>query len=134
MDMINLCVDLIQKYNVLKVYVDGANPSFIRSLKSSLGEETNYLEAIARYKAAHMDFTLNMKVIPVNFSTDHKALLAHMKLLMSDGHIAIDKRFDKLIQALHTASDVENTLQKSNMANHDSLDACRLALSFYQYE
>jgi hypothetical protein len=29
---------LMSKYNVDKVYIDGANPSFIRSLKLQIGE------------------------------------------------------------------------------------------------
>lgn len=58
-EMVALCLHLTKKYHVIKVYVDGANSSFIRSLKSSLNEETDYLEAIARYKASHVDYTLN---------------------------------------------------------------------------
>ena len=74
-----------------------------------------------------------MKVLPVNFSTEHKKLLANMKMILSDGLLAIDKRFDKLITSLNTASDIENSLQKQSMSNSDSLDSLRLALSLYEY-
>ena len=66
---------------------------------------------------------LNMKVLPVNFSTDHKKLLANLKMFMSDGLLAIDRRCDKLINSLNTASDIENSLQKNSMSNSDSLDS-----------
>ena len=45
---------------------------------------------------------LNMKVLPVNFSTDHKKLMANLKMFMSDGLLAIDTRFDKLITSEHS--------------------------------
>ena len=34
---------LMSKYDVDAVYVDGANPSFIKSLKLQIGENPNYL-------------------------------------------------------------------------------------------
>ena len=42
---------LISKYQVDKVYIDGANPSLIRSLKLQIGEDPDYDKVIARYKA-----------------------------------------------------------------------------------
>jgi len=91
----------------------------------------NYVEAIARLQKYHAKPELNMKVLPVNFSTDHKKLLANLKMFMSDGLLAINKRFDKLINSLNTASDIENSLQKNSMSNSDSLDSLRLALSLF---
>jgi hypothetical protein len=38
------------KYNVDKVHIDGANPSFIKSLKLQIDEEADYDEVIARNK------------------------------------------------------------------------------------
>ncbi|HET7391770.1 MAG TPA: hypothetical protein VFJ51_13190 [Nitrososphaeraceae archaeon] len=38
---------LMSKYHVDKVYIDGANPSFIRSLKLQIGEEADYDKVIA---------------------------------------------------------------------------------------
>ena len=131
--MVQLCADLILKYRCVHAYVDGANPGFIASLKSSIGEDPKYTEAIARLQKHHAKPELNMKVLPVNFSTDHKKLLANLKMFMSDGLLAINKRFEKLINALNTASDIENSLQKGSMSNSDSLDSLRLALSLYEY-
>ena len=44
-------IELIRKYHIEKIYIDGANPSFIRSLKIALDEDPDYERAIARYKS-----------------------------------------------------------------------------------
>src|SRR5918912_338714 len=49
-EMLSLVYSLMTKYNVDKVYIDGANPSFIRSLKLQKGEEPDYDKVIARYR------------------------------------------------------------------------------------
>jgi hypothetical protein len=41
-EMLSKTYSLISKYDVDKVYVDGANPSFIRSLKLQIGEEPDF--------------------------------------------------------------------------------------------
>jgi hypothetical protein len=38
-EMLSVVYGLMSKYNVDKVYIDGANPSFIRSLKLQIGED-----------------------------------------------------------------------------------------------
>jgi hypothetical protein len=43
--------DFMCKYQVDKVYIDGANPSFIKSLKLQIGEEPDYDKVIARYRS-----------------------------------------------------------------------------------
>ena len=48
----------------------------------------------------------DMKIVPVNFNKEHKAMLGHCKMLLEDegGRIAINPdKFDKLITALRTA-------------------------------
>ena len=47
--------ELSKKNN--KIYVDGANPSFIKSLKLQLGEDPDYDKAIAYYKSQKWDWT-----------------------------------------------------------------------------
>ena len=83
-------------------------------------------------KASHTKYELNMKVLPINFVKEYKQLLANMKMMLSDGLLAIDKRFEKLVTSLNTASDIENSLQKQSMCNSDSLDS-DLPLSLYEY-
>jgi hypothetical protein len=95
-----------------KIYVDGANPSFIKSLKIQLGEDSDYDKVIAYYKSQKWDWTRNMVVIPVNFSTEHKAMLGHIKMLFEEGHISINPKHDKLITSLRTAVENEGVLDK----------------------
>jgi hypothetical protein len=91
--------ELICKYDPTKIWIDGANPSFIRSPKINISgnEEIEYEQAISRYKQMKVDYGQNKKVIPVNFSSEHKAMLGNTKMLLEDELIAIDSSFDKLI-------------------------------------
>lgn len=56
---------IITKYNPTKIYLDGTNPTFIRSLKLELNEDPEYEKAIEHYNQMKYDWTLNMKVLPV---------------------------------------------------------------------
>ena len=139
---------LISQYQVDKIYIDGANPPFIRSLKLQIGEEPDYDKVIARYKAqlgtgearkgVGLDWIADiMTIIPVNFKSEHKAMLGHCKMVMEHdgGRIAINPdRFDKLITALRTAVDNDGTLDKEATSYNDIFDAFRLALKFYHFE
>ena len=40
--MLSLVYGFMVKYNVDKVYIDGANSSFIKSLKLQIGEDADY--------------------------------------------------------------------------------------------
>ena len=50
-EMLSTVYGLMWKYDVDKVYIDGANPSFIKSLKLQIGEDPHYDKVIARYKS-----------------------------------------------------------------------------------
>ncbi len=56
----------------------------------------------------------NIKIVPVNFNSVHKAMLGHYMILENKGRrIAINPdRFDKLITSLRTAVDNDRTLIK----------------------
>jgi hypothetical protein len=55
----------MSKYNVHKVYIDGANPSFIKSLKIQMGEDADYDKVIALYRAEKLGHaTKDMKIVP----------------------------------------------------------------------
>jgi hypothetical protein len=79
--MLSLVYDLMSKYQVDKVYIDGANPSFIKSLKLQIGEEADYDKVIARYKSEGFgdNWAEHMRIVPVNFNKEHKAMLAIAK-------------------------------------------------------
>ena len=137
-EMLSLVYGLISKYQVDKVYIDGANPSFIRSLKLQIGEEADYDKVIARYRSEGLgDGTQDMKIVPVNFNKEHKAMLGHCKMILEDegGRIAINPdKFDKLITSLRTAVDIDGTLDKESTSYNDIFDAFRLALKFYHFQ
>jgi hypothetical protein len=121
----------LSKYNVDSVYIDGANPSFIRSLKLRIGEDPDYDKVIARYKAEGLgdSWTRDMCIVPVNFNKDHKPMLGHCKMILESegGCIAINPdKFDKLITALRTAVDIDGTLDKEATSYNDIFDAYRL--------
>ena len=62
-----------------------------------------------------MDWQANMIVLPIPFSTSHKAMLSHTRTLIEDRFVAIHStRFEKLITSLHTAADNEVKLDKNS--------------------
>jgi hypothetical protein len=71
--MLSKAWDLLVKHSVQKIYIDGANPSFIKSLKMQWGERPDY----ENVKKEHRHF---MKVQPVNFNQEHKEMLGHCKI------------------------------------------------------
>ena len=78
-----------------------------------------------------------MKIVPVNFNKEHKAMLGHCKMILEDdrGKIAINPdRFDKPITALRTAVDNDGILDKEAISYNDIFDAFRLALKFYRFQ
>ena len=72
-----------------------------------------------------------MKVIPVNFGTEHKQLLSHLHVVMSKGYLALPQQHDKLITSLRTAYAKELTLDKEQTSYDDLLDGLRLSLKGY---
>ena len=137
--MLSVVYGLMSKYQVDSVYIDGANPSFIKSLKLQIGEEADYDKVIARYRSEGfgVDPTKDMKIVLVNFNKEHKAMLGHCKMILEDdrGKIAINPdKFKKLITALRTAVDNDGTLDKESTSYNDIFDAFRLVLKFYHFK
>ena len=60
-------------------------------------------------------------------------MLAHSKMLLERGNIAINPKFGKLITALRTAVDNEGILDKEATSYNDIFDAYRLGLRSYEY-
>ena len=94
---------------------------------------------IARYKSEGFgdNPTKDMIIAPVNFKSEHKAMLGHCKMILENdgGRIAINSdRFDKLITSLSTAVDNDGTLDKEATSYNDIFDAFRLALKFYHFQ
>jgi hypothetical protein len=137
-EMLSLVYGLMSKYQVDSTYIDGANPSFIRSLKLQIGEDPDYDKVIARYRSEGLgddSWSKDMKIVPVNFNKEHKAMLGHCKMILENegGRIAINPgKFDKLITSLRTV-DNDGVLDKEATSYNDIFDAFRLALKFYHY-
>jgi hypothetical protein len=94
---------------------------------------------IRRYRSEELgdNWSENMKIVPVNFNSEHKAMLGHCKMILEQnpGKIAIcPDRFDKLITSLRTAVDNDGTLDKEATSYNDIFDAFRLALKFYHFQ
>lgn len=53
--MLSVVYRLISKYDVYKVYIDSANPSFIKSLKLQIGEDADYDKLIATYRSEKLE-------------------------------------------------------------------------------
>jgi hypothetical protein len=137
-EMLKVIWELIRKFgggHIDKFYIDAANP-FIKALKMQLGEDPDYDKDIARYKADGWDDirASPLKVIPINFSTEHKKMLGHAKFLLEDGRIAINPKFTKLITALRTAVDIDGVLGKKATSYDDIFDVYRLFLQNVIYE
>ena len=134
-EMLSVVYGLMSKYNVDSVYIDGANPSFIKSLKLQIGEEADYDKVIARYRSDGLgdSWSKKMKIVPVNFNKEHKAMLGHCKMILKDdrGKIAINPdKFGKLITALRTAVDNDGTLDKESTSYNVIFDALGWHYSF----
>lgn len=72
-----------------------------------------------------------MKVIPVNFSTEHKNMLSHLHLMINKEYLAIPEKFDKLVVSLRTAYAKEYSLDNEQTSYDDMIDALRLSLKGY---
>ena len=134
--MLAIIWKILNRYGrtINKVYVDGANPTFIRSLKIQMGEEPNYEEIIKEAKNKKLNYLLtDMHVMPVNFSTEHKMMLGNCKILMekNGGYVSINPKFTKLVTSLRTAVEKDRTLDKEATSYDDVFDAFRLALRHF---
>ena len=72
-----------------------------------------------------------MKIIPVNFNTEHKNMLGNLHAVVSKGYLAIKPKYDKLLTSLRTAYAIELTLDKDQTSYNDLLDALRLSVKGY---
>jgi len=106
--------------NNLWFYIDGSGRSLINEAKVMFNEVI---------KKDDKDYrTTTSKIIPINFTTEHKKLLEHCHYLIAKGRVAIPKQYTNLITSLRTAWAEEWNLNKDESVNNDALDSLRLAL------
>jgi len=132
-DMTKYCWELAHRFNVKKIFVDGANAGPIRDLKRRFGEPQNYETLMAQiigqqYEPAHF-----MKIVPVNFGKKSKEMIAHAQYFMSKGELAIseDAFPDLVVQVRSAQEDGKGGLDKKRNTM-DLFDAWRLSLLHYQ--
>jgi hypothetical protein len=135
--MVSHAYRIIQRFGlgngINKIFIDGSNPGFIRSLKEALREFVNYDVFIDKAKKdGNRPLFHYMNVIPVNFSTEGKNMLGNVKKYADNGWLAIDPDNHKeLMLDLRIAqADEEMKLDKTDNTM-DMLDALRLAMEFY---
>src|SRR5207344_1809564 len=108
------------------IFVDGSNRAFVNLAKVTFGESLNWEKSITKPSPN------NMKVIPVNFSTEHKQMLSHLAMMVSKEYLAIPSSMTKLEIALRTAWANELSLDKSHSEYNDLTDALRLSCKMYK--
>jgi hypothetical protein len=104
-------------------YVDGANRPAVNLMKVAFDESLNW-----DTKDVSPEL---MKIIPVNFMTEHKQMLSHLHVRINKGYLAIPARYDKLLTSLRTAWAEELNLKKDVTSYDDLFDALRLSLKGY---
>jgi hypothetical protein len=134
-DVIKAILKMHSNYSISKIYVDAANPEIMKSIKAGLNERTDYEKHITNLKQRHphyFNISRWMDVIPMSFSADGREMLAHVKVCLDDGWLAIHPNYHKLMIALRTAMASDGLLDKQATAHNDILDAFRLSLQFYK--
>ena len=120
-DIVDLCFNLYRKHWNTWFCVDGANRAAVNLMKVAFSESLRWENSKqGPNPEAH-------KVLPVNFATEHKQMLAHLHMLVNKEYLTIPKEFDKLIISLRTAYAKEYSLDKEQSSYSDSIDALRLA-------
>lgn len=134
-DMEIRSLDLIRKYQLFidggrsngQIVIDGANVNFIKYLKRQLNENTRYDEEKKEdYKY--------MLVKPINFGTEHRALMTNCQELVAKGYVAINKKFQSLLNQMRIAQIDANYGLIKKPHSLDLIDALRMNLSSYSLD
>jgi len=126
-DLVNLIFKMYTvDYGMMNTYIwcDGSNRAFINLLKVAFDESLNWEKQNISPNS--------MKIIPVNFGTEHKSMLSHLAVCISKGYLSIPKQYDKLLISLRTAWANELSLSKDDTSYSDSLDALRLSCKMFR--
>ena len=125
------------------IIIDASNVEVYTTLCQLYGQSTSlqYLkEQQLHAKKVNRPLEEYLFVTLVPFSTQHKNLLAHLKRIIEDTDsngtaiVAIHPKFQELVTALRTATATELDLNKNDTVNDDTIDAARLALSYFRFK
>jgi hypothetical protein len=131
-EMERLSLELSRKYGLFEgttqngqLLVDGANVNFIKSMKHMLNENIHYEDE-------NPEDHIFKRVRPINFGTTHRQLLSNMIELVSKGYVAIDPKFENLLNQLRVAQMDANLSLIKKPLTLDLVDAFRLSLFGFQ--
>jgi hypothetical protein len=116
----------IKSWGIDSVQVDASSPEFIKLLKKNIGERLDY-ENVEKERHKFM------KIKPIPFGPEGRAMLQNSVILMEKGLVAIHPRYDKLLTALRTAIAEDYKLDKDRTVCNDAFDAWILALKRYSW-
>lgn len=142
-EMLHLAVNLIFHYqlnrNNNQIYVDAANPGFIRSLKIAIGESPDYEQEIQSWRKENAYWIPEgtMSIIPIPFNIKGEPMLEKLKDFADKGLLAINpEQFEDLMSDLRVARVQGRKLEKDKAANQtmDLLDALRLSTNYYDLD
>ena len=71
-DIVNICFNLYRKHWNTWFFVDGANRAAVNLMKVAFNEYLNWQDSKTTISPE------TMKVLPVNFGTEHKQMLSHL--------------------------------------------------------
>jgi hypothetical protein len=128
--VVNLCWDIYKRHNFMNTayFVDGSDRSMVKLLKIRW-QESLYWDNVKDF-----GHNSNIKIRPVNFSSEHKNMLGHLHSIASKGYLAIDPKYKELVTSLRTAFAQELSLDKKQTSYDDLLDALRLSLKAFEFK
>jgi Terminase large subunit, T4likevirus-type, N-terminal len=128
--IVELCWSLWKQYGYMNLFffIDGSNRGVVNLLKIGWQESLNW------EKTTDFGSNSNIKIRPVNFSTEHKNMLSNLHAVITKQYLAIPPRYDKIITSLRTAYANELSLDKEQTSYDDLLDALRLGLKAYNFK
>lgn len=132
-DILRKIIELIEINNTKKVFVDGSAVHLIRSLKNQYHEYPRW-DILEKNKPGLLETwqtSEEPRIVPVNFAKEHRTMLKRLMLCISEHTIRIDKRYDKLITGLRsaTAKDDNYSLNKEQTSYNDLVDGLRLSIT-----
>ena len=121
----DLLFNFHRQYCNLYFLIDGSNRAMMNLLKIKFNEPLDWEPDDVSPET--------MKILQINFTTEHRSMLSHLHLIISKGYLAIpgNEKHDKLITSLRTVYAKELTLDKEQTTYDDMLDALRLSLKGY---
>lgn len=139
-NMVDICYNYIKQYNIARIFVDGSQIEFIKSLKNKIGEQTDYEDLIDRARKIDAPYSDYMDIIPVYNQEMGKRLIDNSKYWMGvSKSIAIDEdTAQPLIKQMRSAKQkATGVLDKDKLTTKsttfDALESFMYSLQYFVY-